>query len=332
MIGRAIVLTGAVALLAAGCGGGSKAVSTLPPNVVFKIAGTSVTEVQLEQQMALARASLGTSYPVVGTSNYDQLRAQALNELLRSAEIREGARKLGIKVSPKQVTAEVTSIASTAFPGKTAGTVDRVKYLAELKKSGSSEAVFRGQVELKLITAAVEKKIAPTATVTDKQVAAEYAKTKATYVVPAKRDVRHILVKDKAKADALYAQLSSSDASFAALAKQFSTDAGSKVKGGELGVSSKGSFVPAFDKVAFSIKTGVVSAPVKTQFGWHLIEAVGDLIPGSTRPLDSALKAQIRAQLETRQKQAKLQAWFTTTQTQLDSQIEYAPGFGSASG
>ena len=93
-----------------------------------------------------------------------------------------------------------------------------------------------------------------------------------------------------------------------------------------------GDTVPEFEKAMNDLKIGEVSEPIQTQFGWHLIEAVGDLIPGSTRPLDSALKAQIRAQLETRQKQAKLQAWFTTTQTQLDSQIEYAPGFGSASG
>ena len=155
--------------------------------------------------------------------------------------------------------------------------------------------------------------------VTDKEVAAEYAKTKASYDVPAKRDVRHILVKDKATADRLYAQLSSSDASFAALAKQYSTDTGSKVKGGDLGVSSKGSFVPEFDKVAFSIKTGVVSKPVKTQFGWHLIEAVGEIIPATTRLLDAPLTTQIRAQLETRKKQAKLQTWFTRTQSELDS-------------
>ena len=332
MIGRSIALTGALALLVAGCGGGSKAVSSLPADVVFEVAGTPVTEVQLEQQMALAKASLGSSYPVVGTTSYDQLRAEALSALLRSAEIRQGARMLGIKIAPKAITAEVKSIASTAFPGKTAGTVDRAKFLAELKKSGSSEALFRSQVELKLITAAIQKKVAPTAKVTDKEVAAEYAKTKSTYNVPAKRDVRHILVKDKATADRLYAQLSRSDASFAALAKQYSTDTGSKVKGGDLGVSSKGSFVPEFDKVAFSIDTGVVSKPVKTQFGWHLIEAVGDLIPATTRPLDAALKTQIRSQLATRKEQAKLQAWFTRTQTELDSKIEYAPGFGSASG
>lgn len=327
-----IALAGAVALLVAGCGGGSKAVSSLPPNVVFKVADTSVTEVQLEQQMALAKASLGTSYPVVGTSSYDQLRAEALSALLRNAEIREGARKLDIKVTSTKLDAEVKSIAKTAFPGKVAGTIDRAKFLADLKKSGSSEAVFRGQVELKLITEAIQQKVAPKATVTDKEIAAEYAKTKSTYDVPAKRDVRHILVKDKARADELYAQLSTSDASFAALAMKYSTDTGSKGKGGALGVSSKGSFVPEFDKVAFSIKTGVVSKPVKTQFGYHLIEAVGDLIPATTRPLDAALNAQLRAQLETRKKQQKLQAWFTRIGTELDPKIEYAPGFGSASG
>jgi foldase protein PrsA len=327
---KTIALAGVLALVVAGCGGSKSVSSTLPPSLVFEVGGTSVTETQLEQQMALAKASLGTSYPVVGTSSYDQLRAEALSALLRTAEIREGARTLAIKIAPAKVDAAVKSITQTAFPGKTAGTVDRAKLLAELKKTGSSEAVFRGQVELKLLTEAIQKKVAPTASVTDKEIAAEYAKTKSTYVTPAKRDVRHILVKDKATADRLYAQLATSDATFAALAKQYSTDTTSAKKGGDLGVSSKGAFVAAFDKVAFSIKTGVVSKPVKTQFGWHLIEGVTDITPATTRPLDAALKAQIRTQLATRKKQQKLQAWFTILSTGLDSKITYAPGFGSS--
>ena len=331
--GSAGTLIVAIALVLSGCGGGKKAASTLPANVVFRVAGTDVTIAKLDRQLALAKGALGTSYPTVGTANYDSLRAQALSRLLRSAEIREGARSLGIKLTPAMIAAEVKQVEQTAFPGKTAGTVDRVKLAAELKKTGSSEATLRDQVEQKLLSEAIQKRVAPSASVTDKEVAAEYTKTKATYRKPERRDVRHILVKQKALADQLYGKLTSSDAQFAALAKQYSTDKGSAIKGGSLGVSNKGAFVPAFDKVAFTEPTGVVSKPVKTQFGWHLIEAVGDILPASTQPLDATLKAQIKAQLETTKKQAKLQTWFTKIQAGLDSRIEYAPGFGtSASG
>jgi parvulin-like peptidyl-prolyl isomerase len=59
-------------------------------------------------------------------------------------------------------------------------------------------------------------------------------------------------------------------ASFGALAKKFSTDTGSKVKGGDLGFFAHGQMVGPFDKEAFKLTTGHMGI-VKSQFGWHLI-------------------------------------------------------------
>jgi peptidyl-prolyl cis-trans isomerase D len=59
---------------------------------------------------------------------------------------------------------------------------------------------------------------------------------------------------------------------FAKLAKEFSGDPGSKAKGGDLGSFTKGQMVPEFDKVAFSAPIGEISEPVKSQFGYHIIQ------------------------------------------------------------
>jgi len=61
-------------------------------------------------------------------------------------------------------------------------------------------------------------------------------------------------------------------ADFAAVASQESDDAGSKVKGGDLGTFKHGQMVPPFEQAAFTLKIGELSEPVKSQFGYHLIK------------------------------------------------------------
>jgi peptidyl-prolyl cis-trans isomerase C len=81
---------------------------------------------------------------------------------------------------------------------------------------------------------------------------------------------RHILVSTKPEADAIVAELDKG-ADFAELAKKKSTGP-SGGKGGDLGYFKKGAMVPEFAEMAFSLKPGEVSEPVKTQFGWHVIK------------------------------------------------------------
>ena len=68
---------------------------------------------------------------------------------------------------------------------------------------------------------------------------------------------------------------------FESLAQTFSEDPGSKSKGGSLGLVSRGSLVKEFEKVAFTLEPGIVSDPVETVFGYHLInvqEKQGDKV------------------------------------------------------
>ena len=80
----------------------------------------------------------------------------------------------------------------------------------------------------------------------------------------------HILVGTEEEAKAIVTQLSDG-ADFAELAKEKSTGP-SGPNGGSLGWTGKGSFVPEFEAAMLGLKTGEVSVPVKTQFGWHVIK------------------------------------------------------------
>ena len=81
---------------------------------------------------------------------------------------------------------------------------------------------------------------------------------------------RHILVSTEAQCNALKQQIADG-ANFAELAKQHSTCPSGR-EGGALGTFSPGQMVKEFDQVVFSAPVGVVQGPVKTQFGYHLVE------------------------------------------------------------
>ncbi|WP_047151037.1 peptidylprolyl isomerase [Aneurinibacillus tyrosinisolvens] len=81
----------------------------------------------------------------------------------------------------------------------------------------------------------------------------------------------HILIKYDKAAKEVEAKLKSGQ-DFATLAKQYSIDTGSAVKGGDLGFFGKGKMVPEFEKVAFSLPIGKISDPVKSKYGYHIIK------------------------------------------------------------
>ena len=85
-----------------------------------------------------------------------------------------------------------------------------------------------------------------------------------------KAQARHILVDSKEKCEQLKKEIQSG-ADFAELARKHSSCPSGK-QGGNLGEFGPGEMVPEFDKVVFSAEVGKVQGPVKTQFGYHLIE------------------------------------------------------------
>lgn len=111
-----------------------------------------------------------------------------------------------------------------------------------------------------------------------KRVADDFAANEKTYDQEEQVKAQHILIKadpttDKAalaKIEGLRNRAAKED--FGKLAAEFSDDAGSKKNKGDLGYFGRGRMVPEFDNAAFSQGVGVVGAPVKTQFGYHIIK------------------------------------------------------------
>jgi peptidyl-prolyl cis-trans isomerase D len=123
---------------------------------------------------------------------------------------------------------------------------------------------------------------------------------------PERRSVRHLLLTvptdaDEAAAQSVEAQLRAirerilAGESFAEVARSESQDPGSASEGGSLGTIEQGIMDPVFDSVAFSLPDGELSDPVRTPFGYHLIE-VTEVIPAAVKSFDE-VKDELRAEL-----------------------------------
>lgn len=103
----------------------------------------------------------------------------------------------------------------------------------------------------------------------------------------------HILVKDEKLAKEIKEKLNNGE-DFAALAKQYSTDPGSKEQGGELPEFGPGQMKPEFEEAAYKLDVGKISEPVKTSFGYHIIKLIEKK---ELKPFDQE-KDNIRKELE----------------------------------
>jgi len=164
--------------------------------------------------------------------------------------------------------------------------------------------------------------------VSDADVQKYYNTNKSQYGVPEQRLIAHILVKTKALADQLYQQIQNG-ANFAALAKKYSKDPGSKAQGGRLTIS-KGQTVAPFDQTAFLMHTGQVSHPVKTEFGYHIIKALGPVKAAKVTPL-SQVKESIRQQLAQKKKNDAMTKWVAKVKKDFAGKVHYQVGYAPPS-
>jgi parvulin-like peptidyl-prolyl isomerase len=100
---------------------------------------------------------------------------------------------------------------------------------------------------------------------------------------------RHILVADEATAITVRNRLLNGE-DFAKVAAEVSTDTGSKDNGGDLGWFGKGQMVAEFDTAAFSLPIGQISQPIKSQYGYHIIQVLAHNVV----PLDASAYDQAR--------------------------------------
>ncbi len=306
-------------LVAAGCGGDDA--EEVPADAVAVVGDENIEKAQFDALMDQAKKSYKAQkrdFPEAGTPEYNTLKNQAVQFLVQRAQFAQKAEELGVEVTDKQVDERLKQIKTQYFGG------DEKKYKAQLKQQGLTEDQVLKDIRAQLIQEGILKKVTDDVKVTDQEIEEHYKKNKAQYGTPESRDIRHILVSTKKEADDLYAQLKDGG-DFAALAKKHSKDPGSKAQGGKLTIS-KGQTVEPFDKTAFLLPKDSISRPVKTQYGFHIIQPLSAVRPAKTQALKD-VKESIRAQLLQEKRNEAMAKWVEDVKKEFEDETSYQVGF-----
>jgi len=262
-------------------GGGSTPVD----GVVAVVGTTPILRSDVEERLAQARAS-GQKMPEDSAGQQAMLKS-ILDAIIDEELLVQKAKDEKVEVSDNDINADVDKRMQTI---RTRFTTEK-EFRDELKKSGFgtvdefrrwlTDQSRRSQLQQKLFEKLrSDGKIAPAA-VSNTEVDEFFNKNSSQLQkLPATVTLRQIVVAPKptprqdslafAKAESLYVEITKGG-DFEQIAKRESMDPSTKELGGDLGWRRRGDFVPEFDRVYFALRPGVVSPPIKTVFGYHLI-------------------------------------------------------------
>jgi parvulin-like peptidyl-prolyl isomerase len=297
----------------------------VPQGAIAAVGDGVVSQEQFDEIMEQAQAQYASQegappFPEEGTAEYNQLVASIVNYLVQNEIVNQNAEELGVEVTADELDARLKEITQ-----QVGGKKELTKLLEE---QNVTEEQLREQLTAQMLLDEVRQKVYEDVEITDEQAQAYYddPENTAQFDQPETRDMRHVLTETKVAAENALDELEAdptSDKVWESVAKEYSTDPGTKDKGGELGSWPSGRMVPEFDEVAFELEVDELSKPVKSPFGWHVIQ-VTKITPGQTQTFDEA-KEMIKQTLLF-QEQAK--AWEEWLKAATDeAEVVYAPGF-----
>ncbi|MGE7122102.1 peptidylprolyl isomerase [Peribacillus sp. NPDC046944] len=230
--------------------------------------------------------------------------AETVDQLITDKIVELEADKEGIKITEKEIQKEIDTLAESY------GGEDALK--EQLEASGSSLAALKQDIVVYLHT---KKLVEPRITVTDDEISAYFEENKDTFAQEEQVEASHILVEDKKTAEKVEKELAAGG-DFAELATKYSTDAGTKEKGGSLGYFGKGNMVKEFEDVAFNMDVNKVSDPVKTEYGYHIIKVTGKKEAKKANLEDS--KSEIKEALLNNKLQEEYTVWLAEVKKDYD--------------
>ena len=308
-----------IAVLAAGCSGigvRNQDAATVNGVGIPTDRLTEMTKAQLGQQQAQQQQQgQQASQDIEGATR------QALEGLIQFQLVLDGVKKAGITIQESDVDARMEQL-------KQQVAAQGGNYQQLLETNQITEDLVRAQQRVQLAVDLIAVKLVPYSP--DAQLRATLDKHKNDFL---EVHARHVLVKDKATAERVRQELVTSG-DWSGVAKRRSIDTQSKDKAGDLGFNAKGATVKEFETAEYALAgqgnckgktsgscTSPISQPVKTQFGFHVVQVVGVRLPA----LNNDLRAKLEPAVKERRQQA-VQRWFEEQVKQADVTVN--PRFG----
>lgn len=285
-----LILALCLAVFLGGCN------SAKTEKTIAEVNGEKITQGDFDEIYTVIKADYESSNQVTLDNSKDkdtikELETKAYDNLVLQKLIRQEAAKKNLKSDPKQVDSYIENV-------KRQNNITTQKAFEKfLEEKKFTQASLRDYLEVQQLNSQLRDVIAANEKVTDAEMRKYYTENQDKFKSDGGIQISHILVdkKDKALAVEIIKKLDKG-ADFAALAKQYSTDPGSKDNGGDLGtpVNATSQLVPEFLKAALALQPGQYSKePVESQFGYHVLKA-GDRVAAGIMPYE-----QVKDQLQT---------------------------------
>lgn len=309
---RSILVVVAVVVLVAASGVGAWFLTKkarVGSAVAARVNGDAIYWSQVDAEVARAAAQFGLD-PAGEEFKKQQgeVSKAVIDQLIAQRLVMQEGRKRNLTASDKEVDDQLAAI-KQRFPGE-------AEFASALARNGLTLATLRDMIRINATQRRVANAVA-VASVSDDEVRKQYDTNPTQYDKPAQIKVSHILLRiaeksaesvANAKAKIVQAKLADG-AKFEDLARQYSEDPGSAERGGDLGFVTKGTLVKEFEDVAWALKPGQTSAPVRTQYGLHIIR-VHESKAAEKGSFEKA-KEEIRAQLLGAKREKAFDAWLT---------------------
>lgn len=299
-----------VSIYMSGCALIAKTPEAIAKSAVATVNGEKVTRAQFDQRMTLVTAQLNATYgsdfatTAQGKQIIETERSSTLTQMIEETLELQKAKELKVvkdeKALDKQVSTQYDQIKTSYSDEKT--------FLAAIKQYGYDAASLKSFLKTQAIISALQESQTKNVTVSDDDAKTYYDGHPFEFTTESDTmHVMHILVKTEAEAKTVKARLDKGE-DFATVAKEVSTDTGSKDNGGDLGDIdyANNNLDATFFKACLALKVNVVSNPVQTQFGFHIIKVTKKTEYPEKKYDD--VKASIKTNLLTTKKQTQFKS------------------------